>query len=305
MINPFFSIVIPTYNRANYLPKAIESIVGQTFSDWELIIVDDGSIDNTKEIIQSYKDSRIRYIYQENAERSAARNNGINHVSGDWICFLDSDDEYLPFHLDYLKKFIEENCIQTAMIVTGLRKNLEGLFSDKDFLNLKNPSIHEEIWTQFILPTQTCVSKSIMQANKFDVRFRLWEDTHLWLRIINDYSVYQIEQYTVIQNIHDEGTVIQGMKEIKIKEVKQYIEAIADLRDNYSTTFKDKLTAEQFAKYIDLKYRMYLYQARQNKQFWIAIQIWTKAKFNKPSLYLLSELPKIFFNQLNIGIHGK
>lgn len=67
-----FSIIIPTYNRAAFLPKAIESVLAQTYTDWELIIVDDGSTDNTKEVISQYSDGRIIYIYQQNAERSAA-----------------------------------------------------------------------------------------------------------------------------------------------------------------------------------------------------------------------------------------
>ena len=227
------------------------------------------------------------------------------HSIGEWICFLDSDDEYLPFHLEELNKYIRENTLNRSIIITGLRKNSEGVTSNKKFLNISNPSIHEEIWTQFILPTQTCVSKLILLENKFDKRFRLWEDTHLWLRIVCNYPLYQIEQYTVIQNIHDEGTVVKGMSNIKIIDVKQYVKAIEDLRDNYTEIFKNKLTGQQFSNYIDLKYRMYLYQARQNKQLPEAIQIWLDGLINKPSLYLLSEFPKIFLNQLNIGIHAK
>ena len=98
----FFSIIIPTYNRSGFLSKAIESIIVQRCEDWELIIVDDGSTDDTKKTVQEFleKDSRIRYIFQENQERSAARNNGIKHANGDWICFLDSDDVYLTNHLE-------------------------------------------------------------------------------------------------------------------------------------------------------------------------------------------------------------
>ena len=86
-----FSIIIPTYNRAAFLPKAIESVLAQTYTDWELIVVDDGSTDNTREVVAQYNDERIIYIYQENAERSAARNNGISQAKGDFICFMDSD----------------------------------------------------------------------------------------------------------------------------------------------------------------------------------------------------------------------
>ena len=94
-----FSIVIPTYNRAHILPETIQSVLKQSYSNWELLIVDDGSTDNTKDFILNVNDDRVKYIYQENAERSAARNNGIKNSSGDWVYFLDSDDSFKENHL--------------------------------------------------------------------------------------------------------------------------------------------------------------------------------------------------------------
>jgi len=113
-MKPFFSIIVPTYNRAHLISKAIESVIAQSFVNWELIIVDDGSTDKTMDLIASYqeKDTRIRYIYQENAERSAARNNGIDHAKGEYICFLDSDDYYLKKNLN---TFITQPSRMTTM----------------------------------------------------------------------------------------------------------------------------------------------------------------------------------------------
>jgi glycosyltransferase involved in cell wall biosynthesis len=99
---PFFSIITPTYNRAKFINKALESVLKQTFLDFEYIIIDDGSTDNTRGIIETFSDNRIRYIYQENQERSAARNHGIDLANGEYICFLDSDDYYLENHLEIL-----------------------------------------------------------------------------------------------------------------------------------------------------------------------------------------------------------
>ena len=91
-----FSIIIPTYNREKFISIAIESVKNQLFQNWELIVIDDGSTDNTKNIVKHYlSDSRIKYVYQENQERSASRNNGVNIANGKWICFLDSDDKFL------------------------------------------------------------------------------------------------------------------------------------------------------------------------------------------------------------------
>jgi len=299
-----FSIVIPTYNRGLFIKKAIDSVLAQTYQNWELIVVDDGSTDNTKEIIASFDDKRIKYIYQENAERSAARNRGIANATGDWICFLDSDDNYLPEHLQEISKFIIENKIETGLIYTGLiRKSIER--SDlKPFLDLTKPAIIE-ISQKFLIPTQVCIRRNILLKDQFDPRFRLWEDTHLFMRIAAKYPVYHIEKYTAVQNIHEQGTVVQGMKKVKMSEVDQYITAINDLQNNYQELFKNKFSLEDFRSYRDAKYRMYLYQSRQNKQLNVSLQLCMKGLFNSPSIYFGSEFFKIWMNQLGLGIHGK
>ena len=102
------SIILPTFNRAQMITNAINSVINQTHKAWELIVVDDGSTDNTREIVKEFikTDKRIKYIFQENKERSVARNNGIKKAKGDWICFLDSDDIY---HMNHLEEFKLDN----------------------------------------------------------------------------------------------------------------------------------------------------------------------------------------------------
>ena len=284
----------------NFISNAIESVLRQTCSNWEIIIVDDGSTDNTKEVVESFNDNRIRYIYQDNAERSAARNNGIRNTKGDWVCFLDSDDEFTPNHLQLISEYIQKENLSTGLICTGLMQQNAKYNLEKSFLDLSRNNLLE-ISEKFLIPAQVCLHRSILQHQQFDEHYRLWEDTHLWLRITAQFPLYQIEEYTAIQHIHVNGTVVEGMKTIRIKDVHQYVNAIADLRDNYSRLFEGKFSKNQFNKYIDSKYRMYLYQARQNKQAFVAWQIWMKSIFHKPSLYLILELPKIFINKLGFG----
>ncbi len=105
----FFSIIIPTYNRAGFIAKTINSVLNQTYANFELIVVDDGSTDNTKEIIASIDDKRIKYYWKENAERGAARNYGIKKAKGDYIFFIDSDDIMLSNHLTTLYQMIKLN----------------------------------------------------------------------------------------------------------------------------------------------------------------------------------------------------
>lgn len=98
---PYFSIITPTYNRAHLIGRTIASVLTQTFGDFELIIVDDGSTDNTKEIIEAFDDKRIRYLYQTNSERGKARNTGAENAKGAYIFFLDSDDLIYEDHLQH------------------------------------------------------------------------------------------------------------------------------------------------------------------------------------------------------------
>lgn len=299
-----FSIVIPCYNREKFLTRSITSVLSQKFPIWKLIVVDDGSTDKTREVVSGFKDPRISYVYQENAERSMARNMGIAHSSGEWICFLDSDDEYQPDYLQELAKFIENQKPSPGLIATGLITQQGQVTKKKAFLALQK-NVLEEIGSKFLMPTQVCVHRSVLEKDQFDVRFRLWEDTHLWLRIATQYPVYQIEEYTTIQHIHEQGTVVQGTKKIRLKDVVQYVNAIQDLRDKHAARFEGKLPADYFNEYIDSKYRMYLYQARQNKQFLVASQIWINAWKHRPSWYLFTEYPKIALNYLNIGLHAR
>jgi hypothetical protein len=301
---PFFSIILPTYNRASFLSRSIGSVIKQSFQDWELIVIDDGSTDHTQEVVNSFNDPRIKYIYQENAERSAARNKGIAHAEAERLCFLDSDDVLLPEHLHVLAAFIENQHLSTGLIATGLITQQGQTSKKKAFLALEK-NVLEEIGSKFLIPTQCCVHRSVLEKDQFDVRFRLWEDTHLWLRIAAQYPVYQIEEYTTIQNIHEQGTVVQGMKKISLIEVAQYVSAIQDLRDKHTALFEGKLPMNYFNHYIDSKYRMYLYQARQNKELNVALAIWFRAWVHQSSWYLVSELPKIGLNYLNIGIHER
>lgn len=107
MYTPLVSIVIPIYNRENTLNYCIESILGQEYENWELLLIDDGSTDLSAEICQSYceRDRRINYYYQTNQGAGPARNKGIDESKGDWITFVDSDDAIMPNHLAQIQKY--------------------------------------------------------------------------------------------------------------------------------------------------------------------------------------------------------
>lgn len=105
--NPTVSVIIPTYNRAHLIDRAIQSVSNQTYHDFEIIVVDDASTDNTEEIVKSFNDEKIIYLRHEtNRGAQAARNTGIKAARGDWIAFLDSDDEWLPEKLELQSKVL-------------------------------------------------------------------------------------------------------------------------------------------------------------------------------------------------------
>lgn len=115
-----FSIITPTYNRALLLPKAIQSITGQTYHNWEFIIIDDGSTDNTEEVVKKYlTDPRVRYIKKENTGGAHSRNYGASLATGDFITFLDSDDEALPRWLETVNSHLQDD---TGMACVGAIK---------------------------------------------------------------------------------------------------------------------------------------------------------------------------------------
>ena len=150
-MRPYFSI-IPTYNRSNFIAAAIKSVLNQTYTNWELFIIDDGSTDNTKEVVSNFNDPRILYKYQNNQERSAARNNGIKIAKGEWICFLDSDDAYKKHHLETFNLFIESNKIKHPSMLISLSENKPYKGSNQyPSIDTQPNRIVKEVFTKFIL----------------------------------------------------------------------------------------------------------------------------------------------------------
>ena len=103
------SFITPTFNRAYILGNAIESVLSQTYHHWELLVMDDGSTDNTKELVESFRDPRIAYHYRSNGGPSAARNSAFPLVQGDWIAYLDSDNELFPNYLEVMLAWIHRH----------------------------------------------------------------------------------------------------------------------------------------------------------------------------------------------------
>lgn len=188
------SIVIPTFNCGKYICQAIESGLSQTYKNFEIIVVDDGSTDDTKSVLQPYIESgKIRYIYQENQGPGAARNRGIQEARGEYIAFLDSDDEWMPERLERSLLFLKKNsydwvCSAFCRKVRGagqveIRRLDERSLADNgcDIFLLKNGVFYfssVNIHMNTILAKKECFER----VGLFNEQFRNGEDWDMWLR---------------------------------------------------------------------------------------------------------------------------
>lgn len=204
MDEPFFSIIVPSYNRAAIITPTLEAILQQQDADFELIVVDDGSRDNTREVVARLQDPRIRYLYKENGERGAARNYGARHARGQYLNFFDSDDEMYPNHLWVVREFLASHgpaeVVHTGYEVldeTGRRVHEFCQFPalTNELLLHDNPMACNPVF----------VRRDIALANPFveDRRLASAEDWELWLRLASKYPFHGITTKTFCLREHD------------------------------------------------------------------------------------------------------
>lgn len=192
---PFFSVVMPVYNREKYVAKAVDSVLSQSYQDFELIIIDDGSTDSTGDVIRSYSDERIKYLRQNNAGPSSARNNGIKNSGGKYIAFLDSDDWWLKDKLKKVREAVEENPD------TKIFHTLERWFRGGKHLNQKKRHRPPSGYFFSRALELCCVSLSTAVVKKdifdehglFDETYPACEDYEFWLRVSPREKIYLVE----------------------------------------------------------------------------------------------------------------
>ncbi|NDJ62769.1 MAG: glycosyltransferase, partial [Chloroflexi bacterium] len=203
---PTVSVIIPTYNRAQLAREAVESVLAQTYQDFEIIVVDDGSTDDTAEVLAAYSD-RIRYIRQDNSGVSAARNHGMRLARGSYIAFLDSDDLFLPNKLAVQVSYFEDhpNVAMTYTAYISVDENLQPLNTHPA---REYPGGHKEMLIACTIATPTVMfRRSILDAlEPFDEHMHLAEDIDLWVRIATRYAFATIQEPLTYVRIHSGGT---------------------------------------------------------------------------------------------------
>lgn len=194
------SIVIPTYNRADVLGRAIESVLQQTETNWELILIDDGSTDDTAQVIAPYlKDRRLLFFKTPNRGVSAARNFAIRQAQAEWIAFLDSDDEWLKDKLRLQLQTTREK--PTVPLVHGdeiwIRKGVR-VNPMKKHLKQGGNIYKEALKLCCISPSTAMIKKSLLfDVGLFREDFPVCEDYDLWLKITSQHSVAYVDQFLI------------------------------------------------------------------------------------------------------------
>lgn len=222
--DPLVSVVIPTYNRANLLPDAIDSVFAQTYRNWKLIIVDDGSTDDTREVVQRYSCQRLRYIHQSQAGVAAARNRGIRVSEGRYIAFLDSDDVWYPNKLteqiELIRKYPDTGMVGGGCIKVDEHGHTIG--------KANIPPVHiplSDFHVYCAIPGSTSnvlVKRQIFnEVGTFDKGLPATEDRDMWIRIARNYPVRAVPKVTLVSRIHsgvrrseDWDSVRKGRKEV-------------------------------------------------------------------------------------------
>ena len=271
-LNPILTVLMPVYNGEKYLNEAIDSILNQTFSDFEFLIINDGSTDNTEDIILSYSDPRIRYIKNEkNLKLIATLNKGLDLVQGIYIARMDADDISLPTRLEKQLNFLVNN--QDYILVSS-RISSFGSVSNFYSRSLTNDQIIQE------LLSNNCIYHSTVMLNKLLLKDEIYrssflhaEDYDLWTRICLLGKMIVLDEVLLKYRVHEDS--------ISQSNYEQQYEMVKKIRSNILNNYLDFLTLEE-----TLIYNRFLNSAT-NDYF---IQIESYRKYDNFDIHMLSRI---------------
>lgn len=262
---PFFSIIVSTYNRYNHLITLLKKLEQIEYANWEVIIIDDGSTDETATLFDTNTNSNIRYFYQENAERGAARNHGVSKANGDFITYLDSDDYLLPDVFKIASKIIQENPNHLVFhLGYEIRNENDKLIQPAEKLPqiLNNTLIEKNVMACI----GVFISRKIVEEFKFNEDRILsgTEDFELWIRIASTYSIFHYNFTVAVLIDHDS----RSMQLQKTKAMIDRIEMFISLSlNNFNVK---KYLAGNINKFIAYRYSYISLHASLSKEFVVA-----------------------------------
>lgn len=199
--------MIPTYNRAELLRSAIRSVLNQTFQDFEIVVIDDASKDNTKEIVSSFNDKRMKYIRHEvNKGEAGARNTGVTSSSGQYIAFIDDDDEWLPEKLQMQVDLIESSSPSVGVVYTGafILNKISGRMKDQIIPAKRGYILNELLLRNFLILSTVLIKKECFEkVGLFDKNIISGPDYDMWIRISRKYHFEYIKEPLVKYYLHE------------------------------------------------------------------------------------------------------
>lgn len=209
-LQPLVSIIIPGYNRAEYIAETIESVLAQTYRNIEIIVVDDGSTDNTKEIVAEYL-PKVQYIWQENSERGASRNHGLRLAKGEFISFLDSDDLWLPNKIEEDLEFLDNSSavgvIYTDICLIDAKGNYLKLIKRKGFRGKVTEKLLEDNFVS--IGAHLSRTQLIREIGGFREERQLSgsEDWEMWVRLSTVTDFAYLPKATTKIRTHEANTM--------------------------------------------------------------------------------------------------
>ncbi len=214
------SVIIPTFNRRDLVCETIDSVLGQSFSDVEIMVVDDGSTDGTEEHLANHYGNRIRYVYQPNSGRSAARNRGVQMSKGEYLLFLDSDDLLLPHALEQMAGFLDAHPDADAVYTDGYYIDADG--RKLQTISRERPPITADTFLEMMVLTNVIVAPHSLMLRRqvlekvespyFNETLHGPEDHDLWLRLVVNGAIFQeLEEFTFLFRIHGGNTMSPTM----------------------------------------------------------------------------------------------
>lgn len=223
------SVIIPTYNDADTLPRAIESVLGQTYSNWEMVVVDDGSTDGTVDILDGYEDERVDVLtHKENKGGAAARNTGVRHTNGDYVAFLDADDEWMPEKLQIQIDEMESRSEEWMAVycdketVTNGEEGIEDLLSkllfssDRDLKEGGYEIAPRVFMMELELGASTLIVErdAVEEIGGFDPNFERHQDLEFVIRLLKVGRLAYVNQKLVKKYGYNkpEAEVIENVK---------------------------------------------------------------------------------------------
>lgn len=243
------SIIIPTYNRNNTIGEALESVLNQSYQHIEIIVIDDGSTDDTEKFIKHHF-KRVKYFYQNNAGPGAARNNGIKEARGEYIAFLDSDDLWSKDKLELQVKFLQSNP-DVALCCTDFKEispNKVIHESVHDHMPVKNGYVFEHLLKHQFIKTSTVMVRAdtLKETGLFHETLRAFEDRYLWFNIARIGKIHFLDKCLVTARIQgDNLTSNRSLMYENFISLYAHLLKQEDLRWNQKRLIKKAISTKQ------------------------------------------------------------